>query len=539
LTYVPLVVERLREHVQHRRTYCSLHTISSAIKPKNSSTKGSKKRTPAAETTLVPHRAPNLTDLLERAKRGKLSDVHQYLSAGGSPNVLQPLKSVGLAPLLSGVAASRHKEAADSIKLLLQAGAAVDAISSSTEISERTALMVACSVPNNLKSVQALLQGGADPCHQASDGVSALHLAASAGHAETCRALYSASSGRALQLTSKDDGLSVTPLMIACATDQYAVVELLCALGADVNYSSVTGTTALIAAVEEPDTCTSVLRFLLRQDGIQVNYSNRSGDTALMKATKAGNGAAVQLLLQNGADTCNINNDGLSALSLAVAAGHLHVLKLLMQHGVDISATTPTGMTLLMYAAISQPRTAEFLINNGISVHALDHNGSSALHYAAISGQLDSLKVLIAAGADVLQSDATGSTALHAAVRYGHSVAVKLLLEHDADAVLSTMQCKRWSNCCHVSALMMCNDTAILKLLLAAGADVHAVTCCGHTCLHIATSHSNSAPVVCLLIKAGADMHAVNKRGKTAAEVARHNGNTLIEQLLIRAAQQA
>jgi hypothetical protein len=46
------------------------------------------KTTPAAETTLVPHRAPNLTDLLERAKRGKLCDVQQYLSAGGSASVL-------------------------------------------------------------------------------------------------------------------------------------------------------------------------------------------------------------------------------------------------------------------------------------------------------------------------------------------------------------------------------------------------------------------------------------------------------------------
>jgi ankyrin repeat protein len=86
---------------------------------------------------------------------------------------------------------------------------------------------------------------------------------------------------------------------------------------------------------------------------------------------------------------------------------------------------------------------------------------------------------------------------------------------------------------------MLCEDTAILKLLLAAGADVHAVTSSGYTCLHIAAKYSYTAPVVCLLIKAGADMHALNSDGKTAAELAHDAGNTLIEQLLIRAAQQA
>jgi hypothetical protein len=43
---------------------------------------------------------------------------------------------------------------------------------------------------------------------------------------------------------------------------------------------------------------------------------------------------------------------------------------------------------------------------------------------------------------------------------------------------------------------------------------------------------------VCLLIKAGADLRAVNNVGKTAAQAAHDKGNTLIEQLLIRAAQQ-
>jgi hypothetical protein len=48
--------------------------------------------------------------------------------------------------LLTSDAASGHNDAAASIELLLQAGAAADAVSSSVGIRDCTALMVACSL---------------------------------------------------------------------------------------------------------------------------------------------------------------------------------------------------------------------------------------------------------------------------------------------------------------------------------------------------------------------------------------------------------
>eukprot|EP00953_Heterococcus_sp_UTEX-ZZ885_P032633 17024-Heterococcus_DN1.PRE.7 len=154
-------------------------TINTRAIHKKSSKKSSKKGTPAAEATLISHRAPNLTDLLERAKRGKLCDVQQYLSAGGSANVFvevllrqvydRPLPSVDVligdrfdAPLVTCVALAKHSEAATSIQLLLDAGADVDAVvGGAPGVRERTARML-CAISNNLSYVQALLQGGTD-----------------------------------------------------------------------------------------------------------------------------------------------------------------------------------------------------------------------------------------------------------------------------------------------------------------------------------------------------------------------------------------
>jgi ankyrin repeat protein len=355
---------------------------------------------------------------------------------------------------------------------------------------------------------------------------------------------------------------------------RYAAAKLLCALGADVNQSSVSGNTPLIVAAASEESDISILKLLLQQDNIRMNHCNNNGFTALMKAAAVGNIAAVELLHKSGADICLVNNDGFSAVFMAASKGHLEVMKLLMQHGVDVCAAAARGLTLLIQAASSnQPQVAEFLISMGVSVHAADDLGATALHFAADSsstgtetmrlllshgadvtahhdgitplhvavhsGQLDRVEMLLAAGADVVHSNNSGGTALHTAVQRGKAAVVKLLLEHGADVVLNTMQYRQWDGHDAISALMLCNDTAILKLLLAAGADVQAVTSSGDTCLHIAARHSYSAPVACLLIKAGADMHAVNSAGKTAAEVAHDADNTLLEQLLIRAEQQA
>jgi ankyrin repeat protein len=184
----------------------------------------------------------------------------------------------------------------------------------------------------------------------------------------------------------------------------------------------------------------------------------------------------------------------------------------------------------------------KLLLASGADLHIRAKRGSTALNVAAHEGYSECVKVLLAAGADISNADNTGVTSLHAASLKNHSVVAQLLLKHGAAAVVNTVarvRCSTSFDCCckGLTALMMCTTVATVKMLLAAGADVHVTTYDGDTCMHLAARHSLPVPVVCLLIKADVDLQAVNNQGKTAAQIAHDARNTLIEQLLIRAAK--
>jgi uncharacterized protein len=182
----------------------------------------------------------------------------------------------------------------------------------------------------------------------------------------------------------------------------------------------------------------------------------------------------------------------------------------------------------------------ELLLANGADVHMYTQAQFSALESAADIGNVNYPRALIAAGADVYHFNSMNITCLHFAIMEKRSAVVQLLLEHVATAVMNSVVITRCLKACcdSATALMMCTETHLVKLLLAAGADVYMATGVGNTALHVAAKHNWKAPMLCLLIKAGADLHAVNNEGVTAAQIAHNCSHTLIEQLLNRAAKQ-
>jgi ankyrin repeat protein len=381
-------------------------------------------------------------------------------------------------------------------------------------------------------------------------------------------------------------GSGLTLLMCAVQGGHVCLIRRLCTLGASVNAQDLAGDTPLHHGALT--TQLGALQYLLRS-GADVNARNEQGCTPLSMAaradvngaTTAADAAVVQLLLDAGADVTVKNKAGDSVLAVAVQGGSVKIVQLLEHAGAEL---TPVTATELLQKAVSWHRVAvaRYLLSKGAAVNSKSPlDGSSLLHSivaaataatADAAASVEMMRLLLSRGADVHARCHEGETALYTAVQHGHMALAEVLLAAGAEAAAITYtgwtcvsiavlakQCNlkmlqlllqrgaaavidrpvRACSCCGaVSALMMCMEPAMLKLLLDAGVDVHFTTReRGTTALHTAAQHWHSAAVVCMLLKAGADITALNRSGHTAAQVAAAIGNHRTAALLTRVAQ--
>jgi uncharacterized protein len=91
---------------------------------------------------------------------------------------------------------------------------------------------------------------------------------------------------------------------------------------------------------------------------------------------------------------------------------------------------------LHLSAAFGTPQAVELLLEHGAHVHQVSHNAmrNQALHACiALGNSVDSIRLLIIAGANVNATQSGGYTPLHQAAANGNASVVALLLESGAD----------------------------------------------------------------------------------------------------------
>jgi ankyrin repeat protein len=399
---------------------------------------------------------------------------------------------------------------------------------------EDTPLMAACTIMCCTEPVRMLLAHGADPALQTSTGIAALHLAATAGRADVCKML--------LEVNGCEPDVrncnGITPLARAVYKGHVRVVELLHQWGADLRFEHPNGETLLhvVAAIGQRP----LLEYLVH-NGLDVNAAAYNAVNPVSVAVKHGNTEAVRAL-EHGASTYIADKYGYNLLMVAVEAGQTSLVELLLNRvgmqsnqAVDVLATNADDGTALHVAASrDRAEAAVLLLQHGAAVNAPAVNGSTPVLVAAAYSGAELVQLLLDAGAEL-----TVDTLHVAATNIEHPEALQLLLEHRGAGAMIDNVTKQCSCCGPRTAVMMCEQPAHLRLLLAAGADVHKTTSRGNTALHVAAVHKFAAPVLCLLIKAGVDLHAVNSASKTAAQVAADSGNILAAALLTRAARDA
>jgi ankyrin repeat protein len=271
-------------------------------------------------------------------------------------------------------------------------------------------------------AVKKLIAGHADVNAPQSDGTTALHWAAY--HADAALAKELITAGANVKATTREGS---TPLWLACINGDAKTVGELLSAGVDANEALPFGRTPLMVAARAGNLDTITL---LLDHGAKVNAKEqRSGTTPLMWAADQGNSAVVKLLIDHGADI-NIHSDPATrgrgpALGKAddprkAVAAQVAAIKNGKVRDIFNLAATDDGTT---------PRRFRGPVKDG--------GGLTALSYATRANDLESVKVLLGAGADVNQVTNYGWSPLLIATQNRYYKLGAYLLDHGADPNLA------------------------------------------------------------------------------------------------------
>lgn len=196
----------------------------------------------------------------------------------------------------------------------------------------------------------------------------------------------------------------------------------------------------------------------------------------------------------------------------AVAAGKPECVSLLLAARADVDATNNEGQTSLMYASASNYRYVPFDVID-ICLFEDDEDEQNSMEEMQAEKKIAYMncgRLLLAAGADVNAADPDGKSVLMKAAAniYNRPDLIKQLL--DAGADLHAVDHYDNNSLMHAVEAGNCQ---VAQALLLAGANVNACNYQGNTCLMMATLCQHPE-CIRLLLAAGADAAAVDKKGK-------------------------
>ena len=226
-----------------------------------------------------------------------------------------------------------------------------------------------------------------------------------------------------------DDGVDVniaradgaTALAWAVHWDDQSTAGLLIEAGADPDRANDLGVTPLMLA--STNRSAPMVERLL-DAGADPNLARPNGESALLLASRAGDVGVVRALLARGADVTAKTSRGFTALIFAAAEGHAAVAGVLVETGADLSARTEAIIPQARprYAETDSDEPVRLRKNQALVISQLRQDGDgdprrsqgglTPLLYAAMAGSLDTVRLLVSAGADVNESAPDGVTPL-------------------------------------------------------------------------------------------------------------------------------
>jgi ankyrin repeat protein len=349
-------------------------------------------------------------------------------------------------------------------------------------------------------------------------------------------------------------------------------VRALLAKGADVNGRQVDGTTALHWAVRFDDL---EMADLLIRAGADVSAANREGVRPIQLAALNGNAAMLERLVRAGADPNQpLTRFNDTALMMAARTGKTDAIAVLLESGADVNARETWGGTTALMWAVSERHAGavRLLLEHGADVNARSYfvpaangrgfegrtpvaakaDGSveefasgwlTPLMFAAREGDLESTRLLVAAGADVNARGGDGKNALSLAIFNGNYEVASFLIDHKADVnnadaqrftpLFWAVDRRNMETAPNFPWMVTTDPLPLIRKLLDAGADPNALVNntprarmrAGSPRIVFATALMRAAfsadlELVKLLLAYGADPGIISSDGETMVEAA-------------------
>jgi uncharacterized protein len=240
------------------------------------------------------------------------------------------------------------------------------------------------------------------------------------------------------------------------------------------------------------------------------SFAGTNGDLRLVDAVKSRNREAVRSLLQQHVDVNTPQADGATALAWAAHWDDMETVDLLIRAGANVNAANSYGVTPLALACTNQNTAmVDKLLKAGADPNGVP-TGTPVLMTAARTGNIDTVKSLLAHGADVnAKESARGQTALMWAVAEKHPEVTRLLIDRGAD-----VHAHSTSGFTPLLFAAQQGDLDSARMLLAAGANVNDAAPEEGSALIVAT-YSGHEALALFLLENHADPNAVDVYGIT------------------------